>query len=326
MKVFTIPFLLLAVGHISAQFPYTAEVLLEPYTSLQNPQSLGIELGWDDPEVEIPLPFEVALGDEPATMLLLSGTGEMVMGLTESGMIDILWPISLDVMDIGAVSAEELSLIQYQLTGTEPNRILKIEWNEVGLYEEISSNGTANLRLNFQVWIYESGNVIEYRFGPNTIANGLPDDFLTSGIILDFDYDYYNGLFYTASGSPSEPEWSFTDDFYEWYYNGAMLQGVPEDGTVYRFGPVASVAEAPQTFDALRVYPNPANESVWLENPTQHLVDLTLSNSMGQLVHRLQLSANQRVPFHVGALTPGLYTIQTTDHQGRATAQTLLIQ
>ena len=57
----------------------------------------------------------------------------------------------------------------------------------------------------------------------------LDSEFLTSGLILDFDYDYYSGLFYTASGDPAVPEWSLTDDFYAWYYGNQMLNGIPED-------------------------------------------------------------------------------------------------
>ena len=201
----------------SGQFPYSAVVLEEEYAPLANPVSLGIDVGWDDPEVEIPIPFDFVIGEggDVLSSILLSGTGEMLMGMSTDGTLDILWPISLDVMDIGAVEMNEASFIQYEVTGDSPNRILKIEWDEVGLYEEISDFETTTLRLNFQAWLYENGNIIEYRFGPNTLGDSSMEmDLLTSGIMLDFDYDYYNGLFYTASGDPSEPEWYLTDDFY----------------------------------------------------------------------------------------------------------------
>ena len=168
-------FLLLGLGMCTlatAQFPYSASVFEETYTPLTNPIGLGIDVGWDDPEVEIPLPFEVSIGedDDIVTVLQISGTGEMLMGLSASAALNILWPISLDVMDIGAVEIEEESHIQYEVTGTSPNRILKVEWDEVGLYEEISELGTTTMRLSFQTWLYENGNIIEYRFGPNTMG------------------------------------------------------------------------------------------------------------------------------------------------------------
>ena len=73
-------------------------------------------MGWDDPEVQIPLDFSIDLdGNNTDGILMLGGTGEMLMNTTENGLLNILWPISLDVMDIGAVEAEEFSSIQYQV-------------------------------------------------------------------------------------------------------------------------------------------------------------------------------------------------------------------
>ncbi|HBE12212.1 MAG TPA: hypothetical protein DCY76_07245, partial [Flavobacteriales bacterium] len=159
-----------------SQFPYSATVLNEYYLPLDNPTSLGIEVGWDDPEVQIPLDFSIDLdGNNSGGILMLGGTGEMLMNTTENGLLNILWPISLDVMDIGAVEAEEFSSIQYQVTGESPNRILKVEWDECGLYDEISGLGTTTARLSFQTWIYESGGIIEYRFGSNTIPSDSLD-------------------------------------------------------------------------------------------------------------------------------------------------------
>ena len=218
----------LAAAH--SQFPYSATVLNEYYVPLDNPTSLGIEVGWDDPEVQIPLDFIIDLdGNKSGGILMLGGTGEMLMNTTENSLLNILWPISLDVMDIGAVEAEEFSSIQYQVTGDSPNRILKVEWDECGLYDEISGIGTTTARLSFQTWIYESAGIIEYRFGSNTIPSDSLNqlEFLTSGIILGFDYDYYSGTFYTADGDAGAPDWTLTDDFYQWYNSGANLSGVP---------------------------------------------------------------------------------------------------
>lgn len=318
---------LISAVSLTAQFPYTATVLNESYVNLAEPTSLDIEVGWDDPEIMIPLPFEVTIGEgDPATNLLLSGTGEMLMGMTESGLLNILWPISLDVMDVGAVEAEEFSLIQYEVTGTEPNRILKIEWNNVGLYEEVSS-GSTELRLNFQVWLYEGENTIEYRFGPNTITKGLPDlDFLTSGIILDFDYDYYNGSFYTASGNPAEPAWNFTDDFYAWYYGNEMLDGVPADGTVYRFGPAVSVTETPHTEAQVSIYPNPSSDILWMENTSSLPMEITVYDALGQVVDRTRMAPMQRLQQHVAHWEPGCYTIQSVQEDGRIGVERLIVR
>ncbi len=326
-------FLLLGLGMCTlatAQFPYSASVFEETYTPLTNPVSLGIDVGWDDPEVEIPLPFEVSIGedDDIVTVLQISGTGEMLMGLSASAALNILWPISLDVMDIGAVEIEEESHIQYEVTGTSPNRILKVEWDEVGLYEEISELGTTTMRLSFQTWLYENGNIIEYRFGPNTMGDGsLDSEFLTSGLILDFDYDYYSGLIYTANGDPATPEWSLTDDFYAWYYSGQMLNGVPEDGTVYRFGPATNIAESSSDEHAiLSLYPNPADGQCWMENQHNDLLTVTLWDAQGRSVSEVQLNQGQRVTLDVTSWESGFYAVQALQEDGSVHMQRLIIR
>lgn len=328
MRILISLFMLLFIGAAHAQFPYEASVLNEYYIPLDDPQSLEIEVGWDDPEVEIPLPFEFTVGGgEPMSMLLLSGTGEMLMGMSSAGLLDILWPISLDVMDIGAVEAEEFSLIQYQVTGEAPNRILKVEWNEVGLYEEISNQGSTTLRLNFQTWLYETDNIIEYRFGPNTISKGLPDtDFLTSGIILDFDYDYYDGLFYTASGAPADPTWTVSDDFYAWYYNGSMLDGIPAEGTVYRFGPITNAVNDPTLSMGIHCFPNPAQSHVWLSNEGGSEIAVQIYDSRGVRVEELLIQANQTASWNCSSVAPGTYLL-VSQKEGEANRhQRIIIQ
>ncbi|WP_297517657.1 fibronectin type III domain-containing protein, partial [Flavobacterium sp.] len=55
-----------------------------------------------------------------------------------------------------------------QVTGTAPNRILKIEWVNVR-----SFSGTVNpATANFQLWLYEGSNIVEMRYGAFTTSSG----------------------------------------------------------------------------------------------------------------------------------------------------------
>lgn len=314
-------------GTALSQFPYSATVLNEYYVELDNPTELELEIGWDDPVEQIPTEFPLNLdGSGTGGILMLGGTGEMLIGTAENGDMNILWPISLDIMDIGAVEAEEFSSIRYQTTGEAPNRILKVEWRECGLYEEISSAGTTSARINFQTWIYESGGVIEYRFGPNTLSDSLYDpEFLTSGIILDFDYDYYNGSFYTASGDPSAPDWALSDDYYQWYYSGSDLAGVPVEGTVYRFGPatdIHSVAEAANTF---MTYPNPSVGTAWVQNGPV-AAEFQVFDATGRPVHAFYLGAGSQSQLPADTWAQGTYTVRSITTFGQSSTSRLVIQ
>jgi len=309
-----------------SQFPYSATVLNEYYLPLDNPTSLDIEVGWDDPEVQIPLDFSIDLdGNNSGGILMLGGTGEMLMNTTENGLMNILWPISLDVMDIGAVEAEEFSSIQYQVTGESPNRILKVEWYECGLYEEIANLGTTTVRLNFQTWIYESGGIIEFRFGSNTIPSDFSEfDFLTSGIILGFDYDYYDGTFYTASGDADAPDWTLSDDFYQWYYSGTNLSGVPVEGTVYRFGPAVHIAETETSAPNFFTYPNPTAGSAWIQNGME-AAEFQVFDATGRSIHTFFLGAGNQTQLPSEVWAAGTYTIRSLTLSGQATTVRLLV-
>lgn len=314
-------------GMAFGQFPYSATVLNEYYVELDNPTSLELGIGWDDPEAQIPLEFSLDIdGNTSGGILMVGGTGEMLMNTTENGLLNILWPISLDLMDIGAVSAEEFSSIRYQTAGEAPNRILKVEWNECGLYDEIASSGTTDARINFQTWVYESGGIIEYRFGPNTLNDSVYDpEFLTSGIILGFDYDYYDGTFYTASGDASAPDWMLTDDFYQWYYSGSSLSGVPMEGTVYRFGPATNVDRIHEGATTFFTYPNPTDDVAWIQNGPA-AAEFQVFDATGRMVNSFYLGAGSQSQLPTNAWASGTYTVRSINALGQSSTSRLVVQ
>ncbi|MEZ4800124.1 MAG: hypothetical protein R2809_10190 [Flavobacteriales bacterium] len=71
-------------------------------------------------------------------------------------------PYLSDVMN--ASETEVVSEINYQVDGEEGSRIVKVEWKNVGFYDEFAANGTFNNITNFQLWIYETDNSFDFRF------------------------------------------------------------------------------------------------------------------------------------------------------------------
>jgi hypothetical protein len=58
------------------------------------------------------------------------------------------------------------SVVSYKTEGIAPNRIFTVEWKDILAYSSV-----ATARLNFQVKLYETSNVIEYCYG--TVAAGI---------------------------------------------------------------------------------------------------------------------------------------------------------
>ena len=305
-----------------AQFPYEASVFTESYVELQNPTLLDIELGWDDPELIFPLPFIFPIGDVSAFELSLGNYGEMIYAMDEIGSINILWPLSVDVIDVSNdpnAASGDVSTIGHQTEGNAPNRIFKIEWNNCGLYEEIDGNGTSNIRLNWQVWLREGSGIIEYRFGPTTFA--VEDIFLlegepfTSGMIFNWDYDGYTGNIYAASGDAAAPSWSLETDFESWYYGGPFLDNVPQEGQGYRFNGGSTSISDPVSLEAsFQLYPNPTSGTFWVSNLSSHFQNYTCVSASGQVVEQWTLAPRAILMLDEANLAAGIYVVH--DEQG----------
>jgi hypothetical protein len=73
--------------------------------------------------------------------------------------------------------ADASAVISYLTEGTAPNRIFTVEWNNI-----LSFNTDATARLNFQVKLYESTNIIEFHYGGLTAGTHHPDEGASMGI------------------------------------------------------------------------------------------------------------------------------------------------
>lgn len=320
MRFFTASLVLLFTQACWAQFPYVGSDFTAPYADLDNPTTLDIEAGWDDPELTFTLPFVFYFAGAPMTELNLGGVGEMVYAFDENGLISVLWPLNIDVMDVNYQLEEEFSTIRHQVDGTAPDRIFKMEWNNVGLYEELTYLETADVRMNYQMWLYEADGMIEFRFGPGSFGEEWLNEYnLTSGIITDLDYNSYLGNVYTASGDPSAPQWSVNDSFESWYYGDGFLNGTPESGQGYRFTQVSTeIVYADQAaVDMFQIWPNPNTGSFSVANQSNDRQQMHLLDAQGKTIQSWVMAPDSQTPVACEACSPGLYFIQNSSGQSQ---------
>ncbi len=94
--------------------------------------------------------------------------------------------------------------------GTTPNRIVMIQWANHGFYGDFDLRGQCTDSGSMQMWIYETGNKIELRFGKNYIndfTSTMADYTLMGYVIVD-------GVSYTGmvlEGNPNRPTTNTTD-------------------------------------------------------------------------------------------------------------------
>lgn len=132
------------------------------------------------------------------------------------------------------------SPISYLITGTSPNRIIKIEWKNV---RETNSDPSFDYILNNQIWLYETSNKIEYHFGNNSVTDPVYNEFFI-GII-----DYDNSPYYAIDSNANNPVLVRVQN--SGTFNG--IPSYPTNGLVYTLTPKVSDIESivkPYTFSS----------------------------------------------------------------------------
>src|SRR5690554_3055563 len=168
IKRLTILMLLPFAMAVQAQGNYDFESFNEPYEDLVGGISLNNGQVWDDPEFEIPLGFELKISTHQFDKLyIVSWTtgGILSSHPVDTGVLPILGLLAQDIIDLGYFSGMSQSPLSYLTEGEPGARITKIEWNNVGFIGEIITSDF----INFQLWVYEGSNIVEYRYGPSQI-------------------------------------------------------------------------------------------------------------------------------------------------------------
>ncbi len=136
-KKILLPVFLFIAMIANAQSVYNFETENSAYVNLTGSTSLNNGAVWDDPGYTIPLDFTFSLGTytfDTIYILEWSVGGVLSSNPIDGGIVPILVPIGQDLIDLGFNSGVSQSNISYKTEGTAGNKILKIEWNNVGFF------------------------------------------------------------------------------------------------------------------------------------------------------------------------------------------------
>lgn len=301
-----------AVNENTAVLVYTFSGQTAAYTPLTGTISLNNNTIWDDPTFTIPMPFAFTVQGQQVDSFLLDGLGGSLIGLrNNSPIFSVVAPFEVDLIDRGYDSSVSLSPISYKVDGAVGSRILKIEWKEVGSYGEYANTGgILAMYISFQTWIYEGTNVIEYRYGANTI-NDAPIfyDGETGAIIGTALTDGTGSVVANLiNGTVASPVFSLSL---------LSINGTPANGTLYRLTPIgssSSVAEN-QLSQVLKAWPNPVSDVLNLELKNQEQAELSLYNMQGQKVKQQSLNES-RSSLDLSDLPAGAYLVRMEGQAG----------
>lgn len=269
------------------------------YTDLTDTTSVNKGMTWDDPTFEIPIGFDFKLFDTTITKIVTyDAAGVICVDTFESRIVPFLIITAHDLidrgydLDEGEVTQTSLSPISYKLSGSDGNRVLKVEWKNAGFYGEFEEDEISEDYTNFQLWLYEGSNDIEIHYGPNSIQPelsyyGLSGDLI--GFFPSIRRDSVNefesleeGI--VLSGDPQSPEvFNYKD-----MGDDDALDGTIPNGTIYKFAYRVSGVQSLES-SGLSIYPNPVEDVLSFEvkdgewkNYTFSIVDL-LGNTIKEL-------------------------------------------
>lgn len=311
MKKNLVAFLLtLASAGVFAQLPVGAHYLFTNYSSTFTPIEEGNSLDggqiWDDPTWTVPLGFTFYTANDTITTLYVGELGTTVYGIQDDSLSDVFLPYFDDIAN--ADNDTLVSPVSYVVEGPPGFQICKIEWLNVGFYEDWAANGTYTNTTSFQLWLYENSNIFEYHYGPSNISNpstihmfGAPAAAFLENLNQNSGFDWEG--FYSVTGNTDAPTITTLSNAEVLAAQGipsyALLNGEPAEGTVYRFAPTFINVEENSlaTFD---VFPNPTSGLLNVFNPTQETVLAQILSAEGKVIQ-------------IETLTSGRNTIQTNE-------------
>jgi hypothetical protein len=281
------------------------------YTNLVNPISLNNNEVWDDPEFMVDIPFPFYLNNTLLTSLSFDGLGGVLLGVSPSApdLFEILMAFNTDLIDRGYDDEVSVSPLSYLVTGNTGSQILKIEWQNVGSYDDDSRS----MYINFQVWLYEGSNNIECHFGPGMINDPATFYYDQSGAWIGFytfntvDEEPLNIHFLT--GPVANPTLVHAVDEIE------AITGTPSNGTVYRFtSATAGVNSLGKS--STKIFPNPANDVITIATTDLLEQAYQITDITGKVV-KTGFLLNTQEKVNISDLNSGIYIFKIENSDSR---------
>ncbi len=309
--------ILIHANSIAQAFPYTLTTFEDTYTPLSEALLLTPtnDENWDDPAAgyySISIGFNFDLMGRSSDMVALIDPGcQLVLGI-DADTVNAISPYFADIRN--ADTLDVVSAIVYSTEGMPGNRIFKIEWQNVGFFDEFDATGEFNSTSNYQVWFYETSNDIEFRYGPNTISDGTlihmqwpaPLLFFIKDFIIQSQVSTYT---WSLMGPAADP----TVGPIDLYVNPAfedLLIGEPSEGTVYHFGAIASGINENEILPSFSVFPTMATDHVMTYWNGFNQTALRVYDISGTLLLNTTMNHGNRI-FDIATWPSGMYFFTT---------------
>ena len=318
--LFFIPLVIFSTS-LSAQY-YTFNASTDLYEDLDKSKSLNNSMTWQNPHYDIPIGFDFTLYDKTIKKIILNGLG-WGGSLTSStkGIYTLLIAYGSDLVDRGynmisdTITQESKSNISCQLDSVNNKKILKIQWKNAGFYHELADDSISSDYINFQLWLYEESNDIEWHFGPSRISkpnlcyNNYSGTYIALFPMFDHGINAVLGKGYVLTGDPTNPKLLWVDNQEPHHIDGTI-----PNGTIYRLSRQSIGLDNLNTSEII-LSPNPVRESfsILSNNNTPAIEEIIVYNAQGQIVKKVNFLKNK---IDVSSLIRGVYLVKIITEKG----------
>ena len=271
---------------------------------------------WDDPDLQVDLPFDFEFYGETINTLYVYGS---FIATDESYMS----PFDLDIIDRGYNDNQSLSEIRYTTEVTDDNELFIIEWHNVGFYAEIYDGSESVSYISFQVIFNKKFNAIEFSYGESNIINPsyLYNDESGASVYLAYDYDDISTAITQSicliddANTPTALDFDFVEGD-----AGYLTGDIPANKSyLFSIGETVSTANYID-FDEVNIFPSPAVDRVNIESDLK-ISKYRLMSSMGQNVRFDNLNENY---IDLSTLQSGMYFLELTDVIGNTVTRPII--
>jgi len=325
IRFFLLPaFLVLTQTLLAQTLPYQYSFWKEPFTPLNDATVFPFSI-WNGQPVNVPLGFSFQFGEKDFSALELAPLEAGLFYNYDLNSGDTLQAI-FGYFSGAGLGYKPGAQISYGTEGLAPNRIFKAEWLKVAF-------GTGVGDVSMQIWLYEAGNKIQIRLGPQIVPSPGSVFFNQISPLIGLGIDMIStpsDLTHISYGHWISGEAQFPGDTVlldQETFDAPLFgcNGIPVQDAVFTFTP-GNITAAP-TFaatEALHFFPNPAVDNIRFTRPVSSDALIQILDIQGRMLFSRELRAGSESLQLPEGLTPGTYLIRCMEEKTVAVGTLML--
>ena len=151
--------------HIARAQTYTAAFANQAYIQLQNDTVLT-DTNWVGKIIPLKTPFNVRISSYTLNQIYIHVDGQIMRRSSGGGFVYYSTLIYGFANCALRQKKGDISRISHITEGVSPNRIVKIQFKNAGFVGDEKHED----KINFQIWLYESGKQYDICFGPKSLV------------------------------------------------------------------------------------------------------------------------------------------------------------